>query len=239
MSALVQLPGPLDAPGIAAATVRGETRLLTTADLGALVALQHDIVDRAPWGTVARETTGFLASHLGAEGYTVGLFCSGRLIAYGILGLSSAAQVRLGGLLGLTAEQCGRLAVLDGVGVSPTFRGRGIHDHLNSVRGALADQHGRRLIAATAAPANPASWHNLMRFGLEIRGLARMFGDHWRYLMLREESPARAESPAEFVAALDVVRQQRLLALGWRGVRPGDSRDRPTVGYLAGDRSPR
>jgi RimJ/RimL family protein N-acetyltransferase len=234
MSELLQQPGIADAQWIVEAAARSETRLLTIADLDALELVHRDIVDRAPLGTVARETTEFLASHMGAEGCTVGLFLEGQLIAYGILGLSGAAHGRLGGLLGLSGEERERMAILDGVGVVSAFRGRGAHAHLNRVRGALADRHGRQLIAATAAPANPASWRNLMRFGLEIRGLARMFGGHWRYLMLRDESRTRAASPVEFADALDIPRQQRLLDLGWRGVRPGHHGDLPAVGYVDG-----
>jgi hypothetical protein len=233
MSERLEQPGLADAQWIVEASTRCETRLLTIADLDALERVHRAIVDRAPLGTVARETTEFLASHMGDEGHIVGLFFEAQLIAYGILGLSGAAHRRLGGMLNLSAEQCGRLAILDGVGVIPAFRGRGAHAHLNRVRGALADRHGRQLIAATAAPANFASWRNLMRFGLEIRGLARMFGGHWRYLMLREESPTRVESPVELVDALDIACQRRLLDLGWRGVRPGHHGDPPAVAYVA------
>jgi hypothetical protein len=230
---LVELGLP-DAPWIVEGSARSETRLLTLAHLEALERVHRDIVAHAPLGTVACETTDFLASHLGADGCTVGLFFQGHLVAYGILGLSGAAHARLGGLLGLSAQSCGRLAILDGVGVVPALRGRGAHVYLNRVREALAHRHGRQLLAASAAPANPVSWRNLMRLGLEVRGLARMFGGHWRYLMLRDESGIPADAPAELVDALDTARQQRLLALDCRGVRPGDRQGRPAVGYVAG-----
>ena len=223
-----------DAPWIVEGTTQSETRLLTIADLDALERVHRDIVARAPLGTVALETTEFLARHLEADGYTVGLFFEAQLVAYGILGLSGAEHGRLGALLGLSAQSCERLAVLDGVGVVPAFRGRGAHRYLNRVREALADRHGRQLIAASAAPANPVSWRNLMRQGLEVRGLARMFGGHWRYLMLREESGIPAGAPAKLVDALDIARQQRLLDLGCRGVRPGEHRGRAAVAYAAG-----
>lgn len=234
MSELLEQLGLAGAPWIVEGTAQSETRLLTIADQGALERVHRDIVARAPLGTVALETSEFLAGHLGADGYTVGLFFEGQLVAYGILGLSGAAHGRLGGLLGLSAQRCERLAALDGVGVVPAFRGRGAHVYLNRVREALADRHGRRLIAASAAPANPVSWRNLIRLGLEIRGLARMFGGHWRYLMLRDESSIPAGAPAELVDALDIARQERLLDLGCRGVRAGDHRGRPAVGYVAG-----
>jgi len=102
------------------------------------------------------------------------------------------------------------------------------------VREALAVSYGRQLLAASAAPANFVSWRNLMRQGLEIRGLARMFGGHWRYLMLRDESGVPADAPAELVDALDIGRQQELLGLGCRGVRPGYRESRAAVGYVAG-----
>jgi hypothetical protein len=73
-----------------------------------------------------------------------------------------------------------------------------------------------------------------MRIGLEVRGLARMFGGHWRYLMLCDESTTPPAAPAEFVDALDIARQQRLLDLGCRGARPGQHRGRPAVGYVTG-----
>jgi hypothetical protein len=234
MSELLQPLGLADAQGIVEATTQTETRLLTIADLDALERVHRDIVDRAPLGTVARETSAFLASHLETDGYTVGLFLEGRLVAYGILGLSGAAHGRLGSLLGLSKQRCERLAVLDGIGVVPALRGRGVHGYLNRVREALADRHGRPLIAASAAPANPVSWRNLMRLGLDVRGLARMFGGHWRYLMLRDESSIPADAPAALVDALDIAHQQRLLERGCRGARPGHHRGRPAVGYVAG-----
>lgn len=232
MGNLLEQLGLADVPWIVEGGTPSETRLLAIADLDGLERVHRDIVARAPLGTVALETTEFLAGHLGADGHTVGLLFEGRLIAYGILGLSGPAHDRLSGLLGLPAPSCERLAILDGVGVVPAFRGRGAHGYLNRVRKALADHHHRPLIAATAAPANPVSWRNLMRLGLEVRGLARMFGGHWRYLMLRDESSACAEAPAEFVDALDIGRQQRLLALGRRGIRPGHHQGLPAVGYV-------
>jgi hypothetical protein len=235
MSQLLEPPGLVGGPWIVEGATQSETRLLTIADREALERVHRDIVARAPVGTVALETTAFLAGHLGADGCTVGLFFDGQLIAYGILGLSGAAHGRLADLLGLSAQRRDRLAVLDGVGVVPALRGRGAHRYLNRVRETLAERHGRQLLAASAAPANPVSWRNLMRLGLEVRGLARMFGGHWRYLMLRDESSFPADAPAEIVGALDIARQQRLLDLGRRGVRPGLRRGRPAVGYVAGD----
>ena len=234
MSELLEPLALAHAPWIVEGTTPSETRLLTIADLDTLERVHRDIVADAPQGTVALETTEFLAGHLGAEGQTVGLFSEGQLVAYGILGLSGAAHRRLGDLLGLSAQRCERLAILDGIGVVPAFRGRGAHGYLNRVRDAIADRHGRQLIAASAAPANPVSWRNLMRLGLEIRGLARMFGGHWRYLMLRDESSIPAGAAAELVDALDIAPQQRLLDLGCRGVRPGHHRGRAAVGYVAG-----
>jgi hypothetical protein len=232
MSEVLEQLSLANAPSIVEGSAQCETRLLTIADLDALERMHRDIVAGAPLGTVAAETTDFLASHLEANGYTVGVFCEGQLVAYGILGLSGAAHARLAGLLGMSAQACGRLALLDGVGIVPAWRGLGVHGYLNRVRTALADRHGRQLLAATAAPANPVSWRNLMRQGLEIRGLARMFGGHWRYLMLRDEARTPADAPAKVVNALDIARQQRLLDLGWRGVRPARDRGQPTVRYV-------
>jgi hypothetical protein len=223
------------APWIVEGATQSETRLLTIADIGPLERVHHDIVARAPLGTVALETTEFLARHLGADGYTIGLFFEGQLVAYGILGLSGAAHERLGDLLGLSPRERERLAILDGVGVVPAFRGRGAHRYLNRVRAVLAARHGRQLLAASAAPANSISWRNVMRQGLEVRGLARMFGGHWRYLMLRDETGMPVDAPVELVDALAIAPQQRLLNLGFRGVRPGDRRGRAAVGYVAGD----
>jgi hypothetical protein len=234
MSGLPEQLGLPDAPWLVDGAAQIETRLLLITDLDALERVHHDIVGRAPLGTVALETTEFLAGHLGAEGHTVGLFVEGQLIAYGILGLSGTAHERLAKLLGLSAQERKRLAVLDGVGVLPAFRGHGAHGYLSHVREALASRHGRPLLAASAAPANSVSWRNLMRLGLEVRALARMFGGHWRYLMLRDDSYVPADVPAEFVDALSIEHQQRLLDHGCRGVRPGRQRNRATVGYVAG-----
>ena len=229
-----------DAPWIVEGTTQSETRLLTIADLDARrsrTTSQH--CARAPawstplWGRwrwrrrVSRKTPR-----------------SRRL--YGRTDFRSAAgRVRDSRSLGRGARPPRRSARSVGArlrapggsrrrrrrpGLPRPRRAR----YLNRVREALADRHGRQLIAASAAPANPVSWRNLMRQGLEVRGLARMFGGHWRYLMLREESGIPAGAPARLVDALDIARQQRLLDRGCRGVLPGECRGRAAVAYAAG-----
>jgi hypothetical protein len=195
---------------------------LSEDDFVELRGLHHRIVEHEPPGSVALESDAFLRAHLAAHGCTFGLFAGGRMIAYGIVGLSGPEHDHVADLLGLPSACRGELALLDGIGVASEHRGAGIHRMMNGERMRLADKLGRWRIGATAAPSNVASWRNLMADGLSIRALARMFGGYWRYVMLRDHGIASVGDTV-WIGLDDLALQQVRLDGGYVGLDVRDS----------------
>ncbi|MFN3988263.1 MAG: hypothetical protein ACK4KV_22480 [Rhodocyclaceae bacterium] len=192
-------------------------RLLEADDVDAVYALHREAIHGMGSELVASETLAFFVDHVARAGRLCGVVSGTRLIAYAVLGLPGAGDPNFGTDLDLGAEDLARVAHLDGVGVLPDFRGNGLQCALSRWRLALATRMGRTLAMSTAAPGNRQSVHNMLASGLQIRGLRVKFGG-WRYMLATDAS--LAERPAEggqWLEVADLVRQQTLLAQGWRG----------------------
>ncbi|HAO33715.1 MAG TPA: hypothetical protein DCQ84_12290 [Candidatus Competibacteraceae bacterium] len=195
-------------------------RRLTSADVERVYRLHRHLLEQASTpGLFKPESRRFFEQHIAAVGHTVGVFAGSTLIAYGIVGLPDDGRYNFGVALGLPSREWPRVAHLDGCGVLPQWRGKGLQRWLARWRIATAVSVGRRHLLSTAAPANHASCRNLLGVGLTVHGLQPMFGGRWRHLFyrdLRDPSPLDLAS-AEPVALADLGRQQALLAQGYRG----------------------
>lgn len=189
-------------------------------DFVPLRRLHHEIVGTTPAGLVARESDPFLERNLATTGRSWGVEVDGGLVAYAILNLGGPEHADLAGALDLDGAELERFAVLDGVGVLPALRGNGFHRRLTQLRIACAQAIGRCHVAATVAPPNMPSWRNLLLEQLQIVALRRMFGGHWRYLMLRSPHLSRplSEVDAIEIDTAEIRLQESRLRGGWRGI---------------------
>ena len=186
---------------------------------------------------MTRETDAFLATRLGMGGQTLGIFAGDDLVAYGILGLPSDPKSALIGPAEPDPPPVAAVGVLDGGGVAVAWRGFGLHGVLCRRRLELARGHGRPWLRATAAPANHASWRNLLAVDLRVVALAPMYEGSWRYLMATPHRPASSPGTAQrrTVAAADLGSQARLLAAGWTGVAAVVLDGRPAITFAPPD----
>lgn len=215
---------------------------LGPADAGPVYALHlaaiADIADRT---TVKPEEPAFFEGLLAGRGTILGVREAGRLIAYGVLQHDLAAGDDPRDLLGLAADA--RVAKLAGVGVAPDRRGHGLQRRLTRARVALAAEQGFGHLFATAAPANPVSWGNLMSEGFAIGALVVKYGGLRRFLLHRRPEP---RPPArQWIAADDLAGVAAALSDGLAGVafcrRPGAVRFARDIGFApreAGEAGP-
>jgi GNAT superfamily N-acetyltransferase len=197
----LQPPLPLPPPaGLSA-------RMLGPGDLAGLLALRRQVVGGlADEDWYVLEPDRFAADHLGRKGETVGLFAGDALIAYAMLGLPPGAPVAdaagappadpMADLAGVPAAERGLVAHLASTMVRADRRGCGLHKWLIRHRLARCAALGRVHVMAMVSPRNPASWHNLMRYGLAIHALAPLEGDRLRYLLYRDLRGASGDGPA-------------------------------------------
>ncbi|MFG1358460.1 hypothetical protein [Xanthobacter pseudotagetidis] len=166
---------------------------------------------------VKPEGPDFFPGILGGRGRAVGAFEDGRLLAYGILQhvLPDSDDPRA--LLNLPDSML--RVKLAGASVDPDARGRGLQRELIARRVELAGAAFAGtpiLLYATAAPANVASWSNLMSAHFTVRAVKLYYGGYPRYVMVHED--VGMESGAEVILdPADLEGQRQLLAQGWRG----------------------
>lgn len=193
-------------------------RLLSPQDREQVDALHRRAIGALGPDVVKPEGPGFFARILEGGGRIIGVFDAGRLVAYGVLQhlLPDTDDPRP--LLGLPPDML--RVKLAGASVVPEMRGRGLQRALVAARVALAqsDFPGRPMVLySTSAPANFASWANLMAEGFAIRAVKLYYGGHPRYVMVHDDGQWQRGTEMS-VEPGDLDRQRALLAQGWRGV---------------------
>lgn len=194
-------------------------QVLGPADCDRIFALHVRAIEGMDPDQVLPERPAFFAALLAGAGRIIGA-CdpAGELMAYGVLQHGPDPGTRPDVWLGWPAGA--RIQKLAGSSVAPEYRGQRLQCALIRQRVALADPGA--YLYATAAPSNPASWHNLLREGFEITCLRRVYQDSLRYVLARRAGPGAVPSGAagegaRLLADLTLDAQDRLLAQGWRG----------------------
>lgn len=207
-------------------------RLLTMADLDAVLALHRRSVQGLGPEVVKPETPTFFRELLEGRGSILGVRQGDSLVAYAVLQRDLLPIDDPSALLGLPSGT--PVVKLAGAGVDPAWRGQGLQRMLIEER--LKRMPSPGVAVSTAAPANPASWRNLLSCGFAVRALQYRYGGHPRFLMAwvdpRLEGAIDPTTAAvTSVPVSDLATQARLLGEGWRGVAAGD--DATSIRYLA------
>jgi GNAT superfamily N-acetyltransferase len=194
-------------------------RMLGAADVDDVIALHHVACLGVPREVLARESDAFFAAHVERIGRILGLYAEGKLIAYGVLGLPGSHDASFADELGLPAAVRARAANIDGVSVTPEWRGNGLHQLLIAWRLQWAVGAGRTVALSTVAPANLPSLRNLLAEGLTIRAIRQKFGGT-RYIVRRDLDRPRPEIPrrGRWIPVKDLETQSAALErgdLGW------------------------
>lgn len=185
-------------------------RWLDTSDVSAVWDLHRVALASVPEpGLVKPEDAGFFERMTGADGVTLGGFANSRLVAYGVLQWTLAADDDPRTRFGLTAGT--RLAKLAGSSVHPDWRGKGLHEQVITRRSEQALALGYRHLYATTAPGNWRSWTNLLDTGFAVRALVQKYGTLWRFLLHHDPDP-----PAPGRSAL-IDPEDRDTLLAWLG----------------------
>ena len=218
---------------------------LDQSQLGAVIALHHDMLAELAPGMAATETDQFFTDHLDACGQIFGAFSGDRLMAYCILGIPRKEDPNFGTDHGLSPDQFDQVAHIDGAAVDPAWRGQGWQRRMINHRLDIAKNLGRSITLSTVAPANSASLFNMISTGLTIRGLIQKFGGD-RFLMRRDIDPAadqktppstnQAQTPAIWCDSTDLVTCQKLLNDGYIGqyCQYSAPHSVPRIGWVAG-----
>ena len=124
------------------------------------------------------------------------------------------------------------IAIYDGSGTHPTFRGNRLHVTLNKLAGHTA-RSGRRHLYGTVSIYNSRSLNNHLSAGLAIKNLLQKYGGMWR-LIIHEDLRAPLREPAgesRSVALSDPESHATALDAGLWGYRVEDDARGPRVRY--------
>ena len=184
---------------------------------------------------MAGEVGNFVADHLGEKGLTAGIFrhdgrasekSSGRLVAYGALGLPSGDDPNRGRDLDLPEAELPWVAHMSSAMVDPSERGRGLHHRLIDWRIEVAEALGRRHLITTVSTRNHRSWGHLAGHGIYPKRLVRVGGDLVRLLVHRDftADPIFDTGSAELVAVEELAGRWDVFERGhvWGRVAAGD-----------------
>ncbi len=204
-------------------------RRMDIGDLDRLTALHaklHHLSDQQP-APFVREEDRFFADHLTHAGEIWGIWedaePKNQLAGYTVIGLPTDSDpANFGRDLGIEDKaQLAGVAHLDGTGVLPHRRGRGLQRYLTGYRMERARKLGRTIAISMASPHNGFSLSNLLQCGLTVQRLIQKY-DALRFVLVRALSdqpmPEAHHHPVTVPLLANADEHERCLQTGRIGV---------------------
>lgn len=169
---------------------------------------------------------GFIRTHLGAGGFTLGVFSGATLVGYGMVGFPRADDPEnMGRLIGVPEHELGQVAHIASCMVVPEWRGRGLQKLLLEKRIAIAGLiKSRTQYIAMTSLRNARSRHNMLSMGFRVRK-AMYIGTLRRHLLHRYIDTGVARPAVivdrhriEVTGTLAFEQHRELTERGWWGI---------------------
>lgn len=209
-------------------------RWLDAAAVPEIVRLQQHVASLLAAADYYPQSEDELRAMFAGGGLAVGAAADGGLIAFHTAVVPGASSPdNLGIDVGLPTEALGQVAHLENCVVHPDFRGNGLQRLLavHLIEALAAD--GIRYLCETVAPGNWPSIKSTLDNGLIMTALKKKYGEHWRYLFVRDTTrPARPDTAAiHWVDASDSQGQQEQFAAGRAAVQLVQEQGRTRLGF--------
>lgn len=213
-----------------------EMRFLEKRDLPQIMALQDIILHRLSRKDLLEAfSDAFMASHIGARGFIIGIFVYGDLVAFRNVYFPEVndREWNLGYDIGLEAPvDLEKVVNLQMICVHPNFRGYSLGLRLNAHAIETIQRLGRHThLCATVSPYNYWNIRILLAGGLVIRALKEKYNGKLRYIVHRNLTrpfDVFQSNDRVTVRLTDIEPQKELLRRGYVGVE-----FRETAGFLA------
>lgn len=198
-----------------------DLRFLELDHVQGMLDLQHKVQkitpDRAILEPLSEEE---FINILSGNGYMVGTFVEGELIAFRAMLVPSIDDVEhLGYDAGLMKEELHKVIYSEISVVHPQFRGNGLQTYMGKMVFRQIDQEKFSYVAATVAPGNIPSMKDKFSLHMEIVNLKEKYDGKLRYIFfhrLNEHKQTDTSTP-EIIDIGAIEMQQKLLQIGYRG----------------------
>lgn len=200
-------------------SIRIEWRTVETREAPVVHAVHLEALAGMEPGLVRPDSLDHFIAHTGKLGMILGGFAeSAGLVAYGVLGISSATVAHMAQVLRIGADDRQRFGILDGAASLPAWRGQHLHRELIRERLAHAAQSGCTLTGATVAPGNIPSLRGLMHMHFHVETFATLYGGLPRLVLARDLlAPANSWKLEHKVPSTDIRGHEYALAEGLKG----------------------
>ncbi|MBK5245959.1 MAG: hypothetical protein JJE49_01645 [Peptostreptococcaceae bacterium] len=158
---------------------------------------------------------------IAGSGEMLGVFVNETLVAFGAILFPREREDNLGRDLGFKDEELMKVAHLEFAVVHPVYRDNSLQKKVAEylVR-KIIDDGSWNCIMNTISPYNPISLQTDFFLGLFIKKLSRKYDNVLRYILIYDiNNPIKLETDTIIsVPALDIIRQEELLKIGYYGV---------------------
>lgn len=198
-----------------------EVYLLNEAHIPQLMVLQQEVVDALPDKAILQpldeEELGFI---LQGNGIMIGVFVSGKLIAFRALLEPVIDDEHLGYDIGLQTEaQLQKVLYQEISNVHLNYRGYGLQRTMADVIMQHVDTTKYNMICATVMPGNIASMKDKFSQGMHVAALKLKYGGKLRYVFTKRIPEVQHEWVEEQTVSMgNVETQQRFLKQGFIGI---------------------
>ena len=210
---------------IASGTLRDErvfqVERLTMEDLPQIIQLQSKVKNMLT-------SSDFLSplseeeytSILTGNGFMVGVFVEGKMIAFRAMLKPELDEEHLGIDAGLSQEDLPQVIYSEISNVDPDYRGNGLQNYMGKLVMKEIDRHQFRYVCATVAPMNIPSIKDKFSLGLQIIALKEKYTGMLRYVFFKDLSASLMDNvyaEEHFVHIKEIEEQQTLIQSGFLG----------------------
>ncbi|MFH7819785.1 GNAT family N-acetyltransferase [Neobacillus thermocopriae] len=201
-----------------------EVRELTIDDLPEVLQVQDVVYQRLENKEVlqplTKEEFQFI---LEGNGFMLGAFAKGGLIAFRAMLVPHIDAEHLGWDIGLSEEQLSQVIYQEITNVLPEYRGNRLQQLLAKLimRELEKESHPYRYVCCTVAPFNIPSLKDKFVQGMQVAALKEKYGGLVRYVFVKDlfKEEALPWKEIEVIKMSNTRGQQEKLKQGWRGFK--------------------
>lgn len=210
-------------------------RMLEKRELPQLMELQSLVYDNLPNKQVlVTDTQDEILEDMEYGAKVIGVFNpKGQLISYRYFSFPNQREKNMGKYVGVDEAELPNVVHLETTIVHPKYRGNDLQNLTLKQAVKLSENLGYQHLICTVSPFNFYSLYNIMKNGLKIKSLKKMYGQQYlRFILHKDMKNPMCFSPVDIVRSKfdDISSNHSLIAGGYIG--SGLSRESKDIDFM-------